>query len=190
MKKVIVYPRGFAAYSVGWPIVRVDSDLSAQAVAARYANTSARERVSVSAGNVENLYKEFMTQARKVTNIDMVEDIYAVAVNAFGTDNFYDWLHMQTQNPYFTADHRDFLNETLEFIFGKERLISMGSWRQLIELHMNQTGPVIQGYRYQQFFNSSGKEEVGITAIIRKWMSRPGGPQDLLATLHILFGDV
>lgn len=190
MKKVVVYPRGFAGYSVGWPIVRVESDVSVQNVAARYANVSARERVSVSAGNVEALYKAFMTQQRTPKSLDFIEDLYVIAVNAFGTASFYDWLHMQTQNPYFTSDHRDFLNETLEFIFGRERLVSMGSWRMVVQLHMNETGPVTNDYRYQQFFLGRPPEEQAVTSVVRRWIARPGGAQDLLATLHILFGDV
>lgn len=190
MKKVVVYPRGFAAYGVGWPIVRVDNDLSVANAAARYANVNSRERVSMSAGNIENLYKAFMTNQRSPKSLDFVTDLYAVAVNAFGTTSFYDWLHMQTQNPYFTSDHRDFLNETLEFIFGRERLVSMGSWRMIIRYHMNETGPVVNDYRYQQFFLNRGKEEQAVTSVIRRWIARPSGAQDLLATLHILFGEV
>lgn len=190
MKKVVVYPRGFAGYSVGWPIVRVESDLSVQNVAARYANLNARERVSVSAGNVEALYKEFMAQYRTPKSLSFIEDLYAVAVNAFGTANFYDWLHMQTQNPFFTSDHRDFLNETLEFIFGRERLVSMGSWRVVVNFHMNEAGPVVKDYRYQQYFLDRDPSLQSVTSIVRTWMARPGGAQDLLATLHILFGDV
>lgn len=190
MKKVVVYPRGFAGYSVGWPIVRIDSDLTVQNAAARYANATARERVSVSAGNVETLYKAFMTHQRSPKSLDFIEDLYAVAVNAFGTASFYDWLHMQTQNPYFTSDHRDFVNETLEFIYGRERRVSMGSWRMLITFHMNEAGPVTHDYRYQQFFLTQPREEQAVTAVVRRWMARPGGAQDLLATLHILFGEV
>lgn len=190
MKKVVVYPRGFAAYSVGWPIVRVENDLSVQNVAACYANVNARERVSVSAGNVEALYKAFMTQQRSAKSLSFIEDLYAVAVNAFGTTSFYDWLHMQTQNPYFSSEHRDFLNETLEFIFGRERLVSMGSWRVLLSLQLNETGAATTNYRYQQFFFGRGPEEQAVSSVIRRWIARPGGPQDLLSTLHILFGDV
>lgn len=190
MKKVVAYPRGFVGYSVGWPIVRIPNDLSVSNAAARFANVTARERVSVCAGNVEALYKAFMTQQRSSKSLDFIEDLYAIAVNAFGTTSFYDWLHMQTQNPYFTTDHRDFLNETLEFIFGSERKISMGSWRMVIHLHLNETGAVTKDYRYQQFFIAQDKSDQAVTSVVRRWLARPGGAQDLLATLHILFGEV
>lgn len=190
MKKVVVYPRGFAAYATGWPILRVEGDFSVQNASVRYANANARERVSISAGNVEALYKSFMSHQRSPKSLDFIEDLYAIAVNAFGTTSFYDWLHMQNQNPYFTSNHRDFINETLEFIFGKDRRVSMGSWRTIVLLHMNETGPVRLGYRYQQFFLTNSKEDQSVTSIVRRWLARPGGAQDLLSTLHILFGDV
>jgi hypothetical protein len=60
----------------------------------------------------------------------------------------------------------------------------------IIHYHMNETGPVVNDYRYQQFFLNRGKEEQAVTSVIRRWIARPSGAQDLLATLHILFGEV
>ncbi|MGZ7257964.1 hypothetical protein ACXWOR_10780, partial [Streptococcus pyogenes] len=72
----------------------------------------------------------------------------------------------------------------------QERKVSLGSWRIVLGLHMNQAGPQVTGYRYQTFFADLDPSEQAVTSVVRKWLARPTGAQDLISTLHILFGDV
>lgn len=188
MKQVVIYPRGFAAYDVGWPIVRLEAELSERVVAARFSKVNAREVNTVSAANVERLYADLAAGHRKPGSPDFIEDLYAVFCNAFGTPSFYEWLHIQEQNPRLSASHAKFLMETLEFIFGKPRMISYGAWRVLLTQSASGAASA-EDYAYQKHFIGRDKEYFGVQYIARRWLAQPEGAGDMVRTLHLLFGD-
>lgn len=194
MKQVVTYPHGFVAYNVGWPIVQTSPDMDAKLAAVRFSSVaSPKEKSVISNPIIERLFEEWRTRTRKSTDVAFIEDVINAAIHAFGTLNMYEWCFMQTVSPYFTANHRQFLNETFTFIETGKRKFSHPTWMRLLRLELADPEDAKVYYAYQDFFRVKDpvllKPPMDIFALIERWMAQPGGFDDMLQTLHVLFGE-
>ena len=194
MKVVVAYPNGFVGYSVGWPIRQYSADMEEKLAAMRFSKVTApKEKSVISNPIVENLFSQWRSMSRRGTDVDFVSDVIAAAAQAFGTTDIYEWCFMQTKSPYFTADHRQFLNDTFEFIETGRRKFSHATWNKVLRVRMVNPQDALQPYNYQEFFRISSplqyKPSSHIYTLIERWLAQPGGFDDMLQTLHILFGE-
>lgn len=196
MSQVIAYPSGFVAYSVGWPVQHYNADLETKLAAVRFSKVAAaKEKSVISNPIIEMLFKQWREMGRKPTQVDFLEDVCSAALQAFGTTNVYEWFHMQVQNPYFTANHREFLNETLRFIETGQRRFSHATWAKILRFQMATPQDAQTEYIYQDFFRTNARTSAllkpasDIYSFIARWLAQPGGFDDMLKTLHIIFGD-
>lgn len=194
MKQVVAYPRGFVAYSVGWPVRQINADLDAKLAAVRFSKVAApKEKTVLSNAIIEKLFEEWRSMGRKSTDVDFVEDVISAALQAFGTVDMYEWCYMQTLSPYFTANHRQYLNETFEFIETGKRKFSHPTWLRLLRLELADPMDAKVYYTYQDFFRIKDavlvKPPMDVYTFVERWLSQPGGFDDMLQTLHVLFGD-
>jgi len=188
MKQVVVYPRGFAAYDVGWPILREEATLNERVAAARLTKINARETNTIGATNIENLYTNSKTLGYTNNAPELLEDVFSVFTNAFGTHNFFEWLTMQRQNPYFSKDHARFLMETLEYVFTGKRFTSFSSWYVLLH-HGVAKAEQLELYSFERYFFDHARRFANVQELALKWMSHPDGISDMINTLHVIFGD-
>ena len=67
------------------------------------------------------------------------------------------------------------------------------SWMKLITVRELSTNDETPTYQYQKFFGLTQpihfRREQDVSSIVTKWVSHPGGFDDLVGTLHIFFGD-
>lgn len=194
-KQVVVYSSGFIGYDVGWPIVRDEETFDASVALARFSSSSTKEKLVIANPILVELFKQWRTRTRTTTQADFISDVICAVANAFGTTSFYEWCYMQTMNPYFTAYHRQYLNETLGFVFlGERRTISYPTWSTLLTPTIATREDAKERFLYQDILIGTGHVSDGdsapITEVIQKWMRCPGGVDDMLVTATMLFGKV
>lgn len=194
MKQVVAYPRGFVAYSVGWPIRQINADIESKLAAVRFTSiTAPKDKTVLSNTIVERLFEQWRSMGRRVTDVDFVEDVVSAALHAFGTTDMYEWCYMQTKSPYFTVNHRQFLNETFDFIETGKRKFSHPTWLRLLKLELASPEDAKTYFAYQDFFRVKDsvllKPPMDVYTLIERWLSQPGGFDDMLQSLHVIFGD-
>lgn len=189
-KTVVIYPSGFVGYNVGWPAVKTAKDFSPQAALARFGNDTSSNKLVIVNPVLEALFTQWRTRTRKTNDADFCGDIIAAVGNAFGTDSFYEWCHMQMLNPYFTAYHRQYLNETLEFIFNaKPRSTGYPTWIKLLVPTLAHFEDSKEHFKYQDIMLKFGMDKTGVRSVIQTWISKPKGIDDMLVTACLLFGE-
>ena len=190
MKQVVVYPSGFVGYDVGFPVVRTEATFSANQALVRFQNATTREKQVIFNHIVEGLFAQWRVRARDPRDVKFISDVCAAVANAFGTNSFYEWCHMQMSSPYFTSAHRQYLNETLAFIDGQQRSYSYATWGKMLSLTRATPEDAREPYNYQQVMLTWGMDNTSVMSVLERWLRRPGGLEDMLAFSHIVFGDV
>lgn len=126
-----------------------------------------------------------MSVDRRFSNNRLVFETHVLdaAMRLFG--DFDQWVRTQFQNPQIVGHNRAFLEDTLQFIAGGERELRLENWIELVseeqaDIHLADLRPPRIAPRPQQ--------SPSTVKAIQAWCSRPNGLEDLLGTLHLLFG--
>lgn len=193
MKQVVVYPRGFLGYDIGLPVQKQATDITRVMADIRYNKVNvSRDRTVISNEEIEKLFKQHRLGDRSMASMAFREKIILAAGTAFGTTSFFDWCKLQQDSPYFTDMHRRFLNDTFKFIATGERSMNTSTWNQIIVVRPETPEDRKTTYLYQDFFKIHLGALMARPAFINQtvvsWVSQPGGFEDMLATLNILFG--
>ncbi len=193
-----IYPRGF----LGKPL---DAQLKVQprpfearlnALAVRV-NVFVPQVSTVDANPlVEALYGQWINRAPETTSFEFREKVMIAALDAFGTPNFLYWYGAQVHSPAFGDTHRRFLEDTIQFLSTGRRNLTLETWSAL--LTVRDSGEVVDEYsevakeffgmptpdaQYREFRNR------GVGEIVQRWLIQPTGFDDLVGSLHLLFGN-
>lgn len=144
---------------------------------------------------IEALYAKYIKQSATTGDFAFREDILQAALAAFGTDNFEFWFASQHKSPACGDLHSRFLTDTLMFINEGRRDMSLETWASLliITAENDPVGPMTEyaknffGMNSNRF--SQGRQNTMVVDVLQKWCSQPGGMEDMLGTLHLLFGN-
>lgn len=147
---------------------------------------------------VESLYSKYINHALETETFEFRKQVLQTALAAFGTDRFDRWYIQQLYSPAFGDMHSRFLDDTFNFICGKRREMSTMTWSRLIEMGANDGLNAKASDIATQFFDLNhltGNDQVTcvpanvhLVDALQAWLSNPGGFEDLLMTLNILFG--
>jgi hypothetical protein len=199
---VKVYPSGFA----GSADVEQTKPLDIKEVANALMNVSViREQNPHTASvNIIELWLESISGVNTKNNtFEFKERILKAALVAFGTTTFLEWINIQiNDNPSFGDNHYAWLNETILYVYGgKPRQMSFNNWLML--LNSNSTrydgekySNIIKAYIFNEkvtnlpslLYDTTTRENDDIPNLILNWVRQPGGINDLLASLNVLFG--
>lgn len=139
---------------------------------------------------VEELYNTYLLDSQSAKSFDFRQRVLQAALTAFGHLNFQLWFQTQYDNTSAGELHGRFLVDTLKFLDRGRREMSLETWAAIITIDSGSDtiGPLPKEAR--DFFGiaQSWKRESDYPSIIQLWCSQPGGLEDLLGTLHILFG--
>lgn len=157
---------------------------------------------------IETLYAKYIRNAAESMSFDFRKRLWIVALQAFGTNNFRYWYEQQHLSPRAGDMHRRFLEDTLRFIVtGKQRSLDIVTgWNVLVTLEDSTDSAGRVSDISQELFRdfgmgcSDGLEVAETNArpanfidtadVIQAWVSRVNGTEDLLLSLHVLFGDI
>lgn len=193
--KVTVFPRGFIGFDIGQPEVYPKKADYVDLIRNLEHNWPTRDTESSNPFDpaVAQLWKEYVSGASKLSSFDFRERILKTAFKAFATDDFYNWCALQTNNPYFSATHTKFMNDTFNFLESGKRSVNVQSWRSIVAIGSPGDNSK-SSYRLKEFFRRDGDQYAvrgsDMVSIIQTWVSYEGGYSDLLNTLAIFFGEI
>ena len=149
---------------------------------------------------VSDLYDRLITQTSDMTSFTFKDEIVTTALTAFGTQNFNTWVMLQNSSPFVTREHARFIMETLAFIAGTPRQISLSVWQRILKKRQENQQPRLETpidpsafFRdINPDFTFSGLQQSrsDLGAIVAEWTSRPRGFEDMLWSLNVIFGKV
>jgi hypothetical protein len=143
---------------------------------------------------VAALYASYIKRSADSTSFEFRDKVLHAALRAFGTPNFRFWFEAQFQSPVLSDLHYRFLDDTLKFIQGGRREMSLETWGAIVSIANNDEGSGKLSEFANEFFGiSSGgvnryARDASLIDTIQCWCSQPNGIEDLLGTLHLLFG--
>jgi hypothetical protein len=145
---------------------------------------------------VEALYGRWINRAPATTAFEFRKQVLNAALDAFGTDNFFYWYTAQAGSPAFGDLHRDFMEDTLHYIQTGQRKMCLENWQALLTTDDSGERSEELSSAAKAFFGIKTPEEQWrspqyrrLDEVIQKWCSQPTGFEDLLSTLHVLFGN-
>jgi len=143
---------------------------------------------------VEALYAAYIKRSADSTSFEFRNKILHAALRAFGTPNFRFWFEAQFESPVLSDLHYRFLDDTLGFIQSGRRELALETWAAIISISNKDDGDGKLSEKALDFLGISANgvtryvRPAHMTDIVQSWCSQPNGIEDLLGTLHILFG--
>lgn len=196
MSSVIVYGRGFLGYDVG--LVEVSdnvTDIKKQIALVRFQKPSGLSKAAGPYNEaVERLFSQLSKGERNLSSFSFRRAILIEAIRAFGTYSFREWCTLQETSYYFTEHHRNFLNDTFNFIQTGERSYGLRPWEYVLRRENATISSNDTKFKYDDYFQSFkdiGREvDFSTLATIQRWVEQPKGFEDLITTLRLVFGKV
>lgn len=138
--------------------------------------------VSKGDATVELLYGFLVNRTIPTTSWSFHKSVLETAIRLFG--DFEQWLLDQNSNPRLIGFNEEFLEDTLNFIEGQPRAMSVQTWMELL----HEDNSLIKAPDPSKFPSHRLSTRISTVKTLQNWCSRPGGIEDLLCTMHILFG--
>ncbi|WP_144106603.1 hypothetical protein [Paraburkholderia sp. BCC1886] len=189
-----LYPRGFLGKAMG---PRLAAKPKPYDVRLRTAPTVTIVQPQLNTADaspvVETIYAQYIKRPIETNTFDFREKILLAALDAFGHPNFLSWYEAQLQSPSVGDTHLRFLDDTLRFISTGRRNMSLETWASFLQMSEGGVRPAVVAPYAASYFEarlgrSNDRSPVSLIETIIAWTSQPGGFEDLLGTLHLLFG--
>lgn len=144
---------------------------------------------------IQRLWTITLSNGSEVRSFEHKEEILRVALKAFGCESLLQWIHAQQTSGEYGDLHSRWIDETLEMIYqDRPRTMGYHSWSRLLTVGGNQkakTGisDIAQRLIVEQYPRPGRtRGDVSIQELIIDWVRQPGGIDDLMASLYVLFG--
>lgn len=167
-------------------------------------------RALASNHHIVNLYKEYMNLRSERISFEFSERIILAALEAFGTTDFVEWLHVQHESPRTSDNHRDYIDDTILYLLTGRRRIPNVLWCNILSSSSAQTNQTPMSVVCRDFINNhltsnsgssqtdsivgepgSGRQLNASTRyVIRCWLTKTNGIGDLLSTLNVMYGGI
>lgn len=145
------------------------------------------EGVLVSKGDesVELLFRAQVDRSTNTRSWPFYESVLTNALRLFG--DLREWFKEQLSNPNLVGYNRQFVSDTLNFIETGERELPVLTWFDLVSEggaghHAHAIPQRLQDNKLLTRTSQSSLE------LMQKWVQQPNGLEDLLNTMHLLFG--
>lgn len=143
--------------------------------------------VLVSSGDesIEVLFQAMMDQTTNTKSWPFQRNVLTNALRLFGA--LRTWLTEQKANPNLVGYNRQFIDDTINFITTGKRELSVQTWFDLVsEGGVGHHAHAIP----QRLLDNKRVLESSQTSLelLQAWAQQPNGLEDLLNTLHLLFG--
>jgi hypothetical protein len=96
----------------------------------------------------------------------------------------------QDRNEELQDYNYDFLIDTLRFIVEGRRHIGVFSWLQLVNHQPAKAMDVSERSGIRDYLKQHDLLDMSFDEMIQKWCSHPGGVDDMMVSLNVIFGDV
>ncbi len=145
------------------------------------------EGVLVSEGDqsIELLFRTLVDRTTNTRSWPFYESVLTNALRLFGDLN--DWFKEQLSNPNLIGYNRQFIHDTINFIEGGQRELPVRTWYDLV----SEGGAGHHAHAIPQRLQDNKlllRASEPSLELMQKWVSQPNGLEDLLNTMHLLFG--
>lgn len=194
--KLKLYPRGFLGAPMSAKIERQPT-----AVESRIRRLQRTFILNEPTGNtiqanerIDSLYAEWIKDPINLDAMAFRDKVLHAAVGAFGTREFSTWYLGQFNSPALGELHNRFLEDTLAFIDGKRRQYPLMTWESLLShsdtgiIRTEMSEHVAEFFGYESNGYQRRARNRDLLDVIQSWVSQPNGFEDMLVTLHVLFG--
>lgn len=135
---------------------------------------------------VVQLFERYTGPEARSTDWEFRKQVIKAAIRLLGGSG--NWFVKQDINPMVQDYNYQFLADTLKFIATGRRDIHVVAWQDLLTHAPNQPLKTLEGRhelgdRIREFGHV-----VSVEALIQKWCSQPNGFDDLMFSMHLMFG--
>jgi hypothetical protein len=189
--KLKIYPSGFFGSSVNPQTLPLDLISKAK----QLFNNALITKVSPYTASLDviELWSTVVNDDAEYRTFEFKENILKYALTAFGTDRLMDWINAQLESPEWSIHHSKWIDETIMFVYGGvRREFSHNNWITLLTAGNNTTtdrviSPILKAYLFNRSLLEN-KSNSSIKQFILSWVRQPGGIDDLIASLNVLYG--
>lgn len=190
-----IYPRGFLGASLGEQIKPAERPSAAQLRSHVYHPDWFKGPVNPREvnRNIENMWRSFNDAYHSFDNMEFREKILKIALDAFGTRDFSEWVKIQLDGPSTGDLHIEFISDTMNFIQHGKRKLGLHGWTSMLSLSEITHNQTKDDGSFGWFFvdpETKYNRNVTLVDVLQRWCSRQGGFADLAQTLHVLFGEL
>lgn len=142
---------------------------------------------------ISELFSRWCNNPKCLKDFEFREKVIEKAFSAFSGPSFYTWLQLQNNKPTISDLHKAYLYETLEYLLlDKPRQIQSVQWVRLLEASEKTHSVKLDVSKYfgqdNNINTSSVRVPIKLSSVIGMWLKKPGGFEDLLISLFIIFG--
>lgn len=137
---------------------------------------------------ITELTHKFMQDHKCIHDFEFRDKLLANVFLAFGCLDIRDWIKAQSSSIFLSDLQKAFIIETLKFVSGGDRTMAPFQWVNLLDTSVSRQSV---HFDYEKAFSDDNLPEpvkVNIYDFILQWVSRPGGYEDLVISMWVIFG--
>ncbi len=145
---------------------------------------------------IEKLFDKYQAGTRSLGSFAFRQEFFEAGFESFHGGLIGDWVLSQAQSPELTQLHASFLEDTLRFITGGRRKMSITLYRDLFARQghvvmdherIGLTEATLSDLSHLRTLGSGG-EQARWPEVFARWVRHDGGLDDYVMTLALLFG--
>lgn len=196
-----VYPRGF----LGRPIEQSPESptLTAKSPNLLFGfNIEGGDDPRQGSEEIDALYHDYIANHKYAKSFDCFKACVIAMLRHCSTTKFGEWLFVQRQSPKYSPLHERFLVDTCNYIATGKRTLSIWNWQGMFKHHyeagLDSYGGRVTETNTPLKLNESNSTEAtmafkrfegaNVGDVLLQWAARPGGYDDLITSLFLVFG--
>lgn len=146
---------------------------------------------------IDGLYGQLMGRPVIIRRFEYRHEFLEQAWACFNTDRFMDWVVAQTKSPEYSLLHKNFLEDTLRYIYTGTRRLGMTNWIGMFYHRVNGNQGVVPSintmislpneYNPVRPLTIDG-DLVDMVPVIERWLGQPNGMEDFIFFCWLVFG--
>lgn len=137
---------------------------------------------------VHELFVEYTNHAQRAVTWEFQKRVIDLAQDMFSGE--YSWFIRQDANAFLKDQNYAFILDTVRFIATGRRKFSIHTWPALVTYDVPVVKVDVNGRREIYLLMVELGVPTDCNLFLQKWLSHRGGFDDLMYTLHLLFGTV
>lgn len=143
---------------------------------------------------VQQLFVTMAADPKIFSSFDYREAVLKKAISLFGecfNGNFIEWFRIQKESPTFSYLHQRYLNETLLYVFSRTpRKMSHNNYSRMLHVGANNAIFATSKDDIEADLDHSlmSLRNAGVVSLLENWTESVEGLQDMVATMHVIFG--
>lgn len=145
-----------------------------------------------SSTDIDDLWKTWITKNVEKTTFAYVVKVVTEALLHFGDTDVMSWINMQLESKEASPQHEQWLQETLGFVLsGYRRHTNYNAWCYVLSAGGNTHSFNVLSEKTRKMLGDKvvyGVERLTMREFVVMWIRREGGFNDLIESLHVLYG--